>query len=202
MTRQELREEIQMIHFPTATSDKLPTALINSQILKAYKRAVTMGHTYPQNTDVTLVSGTYDLTNVADYYEPRYFAKDNTAETKYRKIEIENISSVPVISSGDASYYYLKEKNLYIINGDTEDVSVFYWAYPPAISNDTSTLTALADEFSGVIVSRVCWILAQGFNPKMVSGYIASYNEEFKTMKQFYIKKHRAGRGYVIPMDY
>jgi hypothetical protein len=202
MTKQELREEIKMLHFPDIPPERLPDALLNSQIIKAYKRAVTMGHTYPQNTDVTLVDGTYDLANIADYYEPRYFAKDDSAETKYRKMEIENLSSIPVVGGGSTNFYYLKEKNLYIINGDDEDVSVVYWAYPAAITADTTTFTALADEFSGVIVSRVCWILAQGLNPKMVSGYIASYNEEFKTMKAFYIKKFRAGRGYTMPMDY
>jgi hypothetical protein len=188
-----------MLHFANVPPEKLPIALINSQILKAYKRAVTMGMTYPQMETITLVSGTYDLANITDFYEPRWYEYSGD---KLRKMQYEHISSVPTVTNDTPRYYYQKDKNFYVVNGDVEDIDVYYWAYPPAITSDTATLTALSDEFSGVITSRVSWIISQGMNPKAVSGYIASYNEEFKVMKQFYIKKHQTGRGYVMPMDY
>lgn len=199
MTKQELREEIKMLHFPEVPEERLPNALLDSQIVKAYKRAVTMGMVYPQNTDITLADGTYDLAGISTFYEPRWYEKANG--DKLRKIQYENIRSVPVVSSDTLTLYYQVDKNFYLINGDAEVITVHYWSYPPPITNDTTALI-LPDEFSGVIVSRVAWIIAQGANPKMVSGYIASYNEEFKVMKQHFIKKHQTARGHVVPMDY
>jgi len=201
MTKQELREEIRMIHFPDIPEEKLLTPLLDKLILKAYERTVTMGMTYPQNTDKALVDGSYDMSQITDFWEPRWYEYNGN---KLVKMEYENISQVPVVysSESDRRYYYQKDKTLYMINGTTETVSIFYWAKPPVPANDTTEFVALEDTFSPVIVSRVCWQLAQGLKPKLVTGYIAGYNEEFKKLREYYIKKHSTNRGYVTPVDF
>ena len=199
MTQQELREEIKMLHWPDTPEKELPTPLLNKLIWKAYVRAVTLGHVYGLNTDVSLSSGSYDMANIADFYEPRWFEYSTTG--KLKKIGYEHIQTVPTAINDSLYYYYQKGKTLYVVNGDDETITVYYWAYPPALTNDTTSFV-LDDQFSGVITARVNWQIAQGKDPKRVPGYIASYNQEFADMKQYYIKKYTTGRGYVMPMDY